>query len=85
MIKVISHALTVQESIIADLECLRRSNRSYFTGALEQIVQCYLKAFTEKQWASDPCRSTENVEIVSLGQGGQTAVAEGLAWKYSES
>lgn len=46
MIKVVTHALTAQESVLADLECLRRSNRNRLTDALEQIVQCHLKAFT---------------------------------------
>ena len=40
------------------------------------------------EWVSEPCGNTESVEIEPLGWevgGGQTAVAEGLAWKYSES
>lgn len=59
-----------------------------FTDAPEQAVQCHLKTFTEKQWVSEPCGNTESVEMKPFGErmeGGQTAVAEELAWKYSES
>lgn len=86
MIKVVSHALTAPESILLTWDVTSLQVKyEHFPDALEQIVQCHLRAFSEKQWALDPCRSRENVEILPFGQGGQAAVAEGLAWKYSES
>lgn len=86
MIKVVSHALTAQESILLIQNVTSpQVKQERFTDALKQIVQCHLKAFTETQWASDPCRSTGSVEIVPFGQGGQTTVAEGLVWKWRES
>lgn len=82
MIKVVSHALRAQESIlltwnVTSLEVKEES----FTDAMEQTVQCHLKAFAEEQWVSDPCGQTESPAILPFGQGGWTAVAEGLLWK----
>lgn len=82
MIEVVSHALTAQESIPLIWNVMSLLvKQEHFTDALEQIVQCHLKAFTDKQWVSDPCRSTGSEEILPFGWRGQITVAEGLVWK----
>lgn len=83
VIKGVDQALTAQESILLTRDVTPLQVKcEHFPDALEQRVQCRLKAFTEKQWVLGPAgRSTGKVEILPFGQGGQTAVAEGWAWK----